>query len=75
MARLATGDVGRVEDGTKEHDRFPANGVPAVSLEIRRQSGANTIEVIEGSRENCRASRVNFPGTLNLRLFGTNPGI
>ncbi len=42
-------DVGRVEDGTKEQRSFSRlNGVPTVSLDIRRQSGANTVEVING---------------------------
>ena len=42
-------DVGRVEDGTKEQRSLARlNGVPTVTLEIRRQSGANTIEVING---------------------------
>ncbi len=42
-------DVGRVEDGTKEQRSLARlNGVPTVTLEIRRQSGANTIDVING---------------------------
>ncbi|HKN81840.1 MAG TPA: efflux RND transporter permease subunit [Pyrinomonadaceae bacterium] len=42
-------DVGRVEDGTKEQRSFSRlNGTPTVTLDIRRQSGANTIEVING---------------------------
>ena len=42
-------DAGRVEDGTKEQRSFSRlNGVPTVSLDIRRQSGANTVEVING---------------------------
>ena len=42
-------DVGRVEDGTKEQRSFSRlNGVPTVTLDIRRQSGANTVEVING---------------------------
>ena len=42
-------DVGRVEDGTKEQRSFSRlNGIPTVSLDIRRQSGANTVEVING---------------------------
>src|SRR5918992_3719889 len=45
-------DVGRVEDGTKEQRSFSRlNGVPTVSLDIRRQSGANTVEVINGIKE------------------------
>jgi HAE1 family hydrophobic/amphiphilic exporter-1 len=42
-------DVGRVEDGTKEQRSFSRlNGTPTVTLDIRRQSGANTVEVING---------------------------
>ena len=42
-------DLGRVEDGTKEQRSFSRlNGVPTVTLDIRRQSGANTVEVING---------------------------
>jgi HAE1 family hydrophobic/amphiphilic exporter-1 len=42
-------DIGRVEDGTKEQRSLARlNGVPTVTLEIRRQSGANTIDVING---------------------------
>jgi HAE1 family hydrophobic/amphiphilic exporter-1 len=52
-------DIGRVEDGTKEQRSLARlNGVPTVILEIRRQSGANTIAVIEGIKAalpTCRA--------------------
>ncbi len=42
-------DVGRVEDGTKEQRSLARlNGVPTVTLSVQRQSGANTIEVIDG---------------------------
>ncbi len=42
-------DIGRVEDGTKEQRSLSRlNGVPTVTLDIRRQSGANTVEVING---------------------------
>ena len=42
-------DVGHVEDGTKEQRSFSRlNGVPTVTLDIRRQSGSNTVEVING---------------------------
>src|SRR5436190_6657707 len=45
-------DVGRVEDGTKEQRSFSRlNGVPTVTLDIRRQSGANTVEVIKGIKD------------------------
>ncbi len=42
-------DVGRAEDAQREQrSSGRLNGQPAVSLEIRRQSGANSTEVIEG---------------------------
>ena len=45
-------DIGRVEDGTKEQRSFSRlNGVPTVTLDVRRQSGANTVEVIKGLKE------------------------
>lgn len=45
-------DIGRVEDGTKEQRSLARlNGVPTVTLEIRRQSGANTIAVIDGIKK------------------------
>ena len=52
-------DVGRVEDGTKEQRSLARlNGTPTVTLEIRRQSGANTIDVIESVKsELARVTR------------------
>ena len=45
-------DVGHVEDGTKEQRSLARlNGLPTVTLEIRRQSGANTIDVINGIKQ------------------------
>src|SRR4026207_1033978 len=45
-------DVGHVEDGTNEQRSFSRlNGVPTVTLDIRRQSGANTVEVINGLKD------------------------
>src|SRR5687767_2239131 len=44
-------DIGRAEDGTKEQRSFARlNGVPTVVLEVRRQSGANTVAVIEATK-------------------------
>ena len=41
-------DIGHAEDGTKEQRSVARlNGVPTVILEVRRQSGANTVAVIE----------------------------
>jgi HAE1 family hydrophobic/amphiphilic exporter-1 len=46
-------DIGRAEDGTKEQrSTVRVNGVPTVILEVRRQSGANTVAVIEAVKAN-----------------------
>lgn len=42
-------DIGEATDGTKEQRSVARlNGVPTVTLEVRRQSGANTVAVIDG---------------------------
>ena len=46
-------DIGRAEDGTKEQRSLSRlNGVPTVQVQVRRQSGANTIAVIESVKQN-----------------------
>ena len=46
-------DIGRAEDGTKEQrSAARLNGMPTVILEVRRQSGENTVAVIEAAKKN-----------------------
>ena len=53
-------DIGFAEDGTKEQRTMARlNGTPTVVLSIRRQSGANTVAVIEDVKANMeRAARL-----------------
>jgi hydrophobe/amphiphile efflux-1 (HAE1) family protein len=63
-------DVGRVEDGTKEQRSLSRlNGVPTVSLEIRRQSGANTIEVINGIKKELPRVASQLPADVKLETI------
>jgi HAE1 family hydrophobic/amphiphilic exporter-1 len=63
-------DVGRVEDGTKEQRSLSRlNGVPTVSLEIRRQSGANTIEVINGIKSQLPRVAAQLPDDVKLEVI------
>ncbi len=63
-------DIGRAEDGTKEQRSVTRlNGEPAVSLEIRRQSGANTIEVIELVKQNIETVRQQLPPGVSLEII------
>jgi HAE1 family hydrophobic/amphiphilic exporter-1 len=60
-------DIGWAEDGTREQrSTSRLNGVPAVTLEIRRQSGANTVEVIEGVKQALAALRAEMPPGVSL---------
>jgi len=64
-------DLGRAEDGSAEQRTLARlNGEPTVVLEIVRQSGANSIEVIESVKKNLAALRSELPAdvrTLVLR--------
>jgi HAE1 family hydrophobic/amphiphilic exporter-1 len=63
-------DVGRVEDGTKEQRSFSRlNGVPTVTLDIRRQSGANTVEVIKGIRAALPRVSAQLPDDVSLEVI------
>ncbi len=63
-------DLGYAEDGTKEQRSLARlNGVPTVSLEIRRQSGANTVEVIEGVKAALERVRPQIPADLEVQVI------
>jgi HAE1 family hydrophobic/amphiphilic exporter-1 len=63
-------DVGRVEDGTKEQRSVARlNGVPTVTLEIRRQSGSNTIEVINGIKAQLPRVASQLPSDVKLEVI------
>jgi HAE1 family hydrophobic/amphiphilic exporter-1 len=63
-------DVGWAEDGTKEQRSISRlNGVPTVSLEVRRQSGANTVAVIEGVKAKIAEVQAQLPGDIKLEII------
>ena len=63
-------DVGEAEDGTKEQRSIARlNGVPTVTLEVRRQSGENTVEVIEGIKERIGALEASLPGGVRVEVI------
>jgi hydrophobe/amphiphile efflux-1 (HAE1) family protein len=60
-------DLGVAEDGTKEQRSVARlDGVPTVTLEVRRQSGANTVEVIEGVKEALVRVQAQLPPDLKI---------
>ena len=63
-------DIGRAEDGTKEQrSAARLNGVPTVILEIRRQSGANTVAVIEGAKKSLALAQHELPAGIGLTVI------
>jgi HAE1 family hydrophobic/amphiphilic exporter-1 len=63
-------DIGRAEDGQREQRSLARlNGEPTVALEIRRQSGANTVEVIEAVKANLERVRAQLPPGVRLEVI------
>ena len=63
-------DLGWAEDGTKEQRSVSLlNGELTVTLEIRRQSGANTVAVIEGVKAKIRQVEAQLPPDVQLEVI------
>lgn len=63
-------DIGWAEDGTKEERSLARlDGQPNVTLEVIRQSGANTVAVIEGVKARLRALESQLPSDLKLEII------
>ena len=63
-------DIGYAEDGTKEmRSAARLNGVPTVILEIRRQSGENTVAVIEGVKKSLERLKSQVPADVKLEII------
>ncbi|HWP57619.1 MAG TPA: efflux RND transporter permease subunit [Candidatus Acidoferrales bacterium] len=63
-------DIGSAEDGTKEQRSVSRlNGVPTVQLQIRRQSGANTVAVIEAVKRNLERVSRQLPSDVKLEVI------
>jgi HAE1 family hydrophobic/amphiphilic exporter-1 len=63
-------DIGRAEDGTKEQRSLSRlNGVPTVQLQVRRQSGANTVAVIESVKENLARVTRQLPADVKTEII------
>lgn len=60
-------DVARVEDGLEDERSYAElDGVPGVSLEVRRQSGTNTVEVARAIKAELDGIRATTPPELRL---------
>ncbi|MBI1851876.1 MAG: efflux RND transporter permease subunit [Planctomycetes bacterium] len=69
-APIRVRDVGRAEDGTKEQrSTARLDGVPTVTLEVRRQSGANTVAVIEAAKVALAKIAPQVPSDVRLEII------
>jgi len=62
-------DIGRAEDGMEERrtiSRF--NGVPSVNIGIQKQSGTNTVEVIDRVKKELVKIRQQLPPGMDLNI-------
>jgi len=63
-------DIGRVEDGMQEKRSFAYfNGVPGVGMDIRRQNGTNTVEVVENIEKRLDQIRAELPNGVKLDVI------
>ncbi|MBL8190787.1 MAG: efflux RND transporter permease subunit [Acidobacteria bacterium] len=69
-AQVRIRDLGNAEDGTKEQRSLSRlNGVPAVTVEVRRQSGANTMAVIDDVKKNLVRVAGLLPPDVKLEII------
>ncbi|HJZ66961.1 MAG TPA: efflux RND transporter permease subunit, partial [Blastocatellia bacterium] len=63
-------DIGFAEDGTREQRSVARlNGVPTVTLEVRRQTGANTVEVIEAAKVSLARVAGQLPTDVKMEVI------
>jgi HAE1 family hydrophobic/amphiphilic exporter-1 len=63
-------DLGTVTDGTKEvRTAARLDGAPAVIVQVQRQSGENTVRVVEGVKARMERARALLPPDVRLELI------
>jgi len=66
---VQVGDVARIDDGVAEATTLAnINGDPTVLLQIRKQSGTNTVEVVRNVRERLADIQTSLPPGYELRI-------
>jgi len=69
-AQIRVRDIGRAEDGTKERRSIATlNGEPTVSVEVFRQSGANTVATIEAVKANLARVLPQLPPDVKVHVL------
>ena len=69
-ASIRLADLGEVEDATKEvRTMARLDGKPTVILSVQRQSGENTVKVIEGVKKRLERSREMLPSEVRVAII------
>jgi HAE1 family hydrophobic/amphiphilic exporter-1 len=64
---ITFGDVGRVYDAVQEVRQIArVDGQPSVSLEVRKQSGSNTVAVVDAVMAKLDALKTTLPADINI---------
>ncbi len=63
------GDVGRVQDSVQEvRSATRLSGTPALGVQVRKQSGTNTVEVVDRVQERLQRIQAQLPQDLQLSI-------
>src|SRR6267142_2826596 len=66
---ITLSDVGRIEDSVQEVRRIArVDGKPSISLEIRKQSGSNTVAVVDSVMARLDAIKPSLPSDLVISI-------
>jgi HAE1 family hydrophobic/amphiphilic exporter-1 len=69
-------DVGRVEDGGEEAQSAAIlNGEPSIVLAIRKQSGSNTVQVVDAIRERLEDLKRSLPPGASVEVVRDDSGV
>ncbi len=69
-APIRVHDLGYAEDGTTEHRSFAFfQGKPAIVLDVRRQTGVNTVDVVEAVQHKLAAMNQTLPLGVKLDVI------
>src|SRR6476659_4127298 len=66
---ITFGDVGRVQDSVQEvRSATRLSGTPAIGVQVRKQSGTNTVEVVDRVRERLNRIQTQLPQDIQISI-------
>jgi len=66
---VTLGEISRVEDGTEEQRSMAfVNGIPAIGLDVLKQSGANTVGVVDRVKQEIKKLEKEMPPGTSIEM-------